>query len=107
MMLYLAVLITSTSVIVTVVALEAVWTARADLRDAHLELLELRQRTQHAETEVDVALDRLTELQQLRVDDVQRMRQDVRELREQYERVMHRYRAKHAIEGPLGSRRVQ
>lgn len=89
------------------VAIRVVRQARADVATAQRELDELRQRVTRADAEVDAAVARLDELHTLRVDDVQRMRDDVRDLRENYERVLHRFRATQAIDGPLGSRRVQ
>jgi putative component of toxin-antitoxin plasmid stabilization module len=92
---------------VVVIAARLVHVAHAKLDAAQRELLQLGLRANQAEAEVDAAIGRLDELRQLRVDDVQRMRDDVRELRENYERVMGRYRATQAIDGPLGSDRVQ
>jgi putative component of toxin-antitoxin plasmid stabilization module len=93
--------------LVTAFALRATRVAHAKLDAAQRELQQLGLRATQAEAEVDAAIGRLDQLQQLRVDDVQRMRDDVRELRENYERILQRYQTTHAIDGPLGSRRVQ
>ena len=92
---------------VIVIAVRLVHVAHAKLDAAQRELAALRARTEEAEANVDDAIGRSDELHQLRVADVQRMRDDVRELRDNYERVMGRYRATQAIDGPLGSRRIQ
>ena len=89
-------------VVVSLGALRAAGFAWARLAAAVLELAALRARSLEAEARVDDAIARLDALQQLRIDDVQRMRTDVRELREQYERVVRQYEARAALEAPAG-----
>ena len=87
---------------ISVLAVRAAGFALARLAAATVELEALRARTLEAEANVDDAIGRLDALQQLRVADVQRMRGDVRELREQYERVVRQWEARAALEGPGG-----
>lgn len=87
---------------VSVLAVRAAGFALARLASATLELEALRARSLEAEANVDDAIARLDALQQLRTDDVQRMRGDVRELRAQYERVVRQWEARAALEAPGG-----
>ena len=92
---------------ITALAVRAVRIASAEAAAARRQVLELGARATQAETDVEAAIAQLDQLRQLRIEDVQRMRHDVRELRENYERILDRYQTTHAIDGPLGSRLVQ
>ena len=94
------------SLLATTVAIRVAQVAHAQLDAARLELGALRARVAAADADVVTALGRLDELHQLRVDDVQRMRADVRELRDNYERVMREHERRHGPDGPPASTQV-
>ena len=80
---------------------------RAHLWAARREVITLLEQVAAAQAEADRARATAEDQVRFRAQDLQLFHGHVRELRDNYDRVIRQYQRAHAIDGPLASRRIQ